>query len=116
MSVTSAHGRSAITHVSVQDTFGSVASGLAVRIVTGRTHQIRVHLAYAGHPVLGDSVYGLSARQLSERAGAGRQMLHAHKLSLAHPVTGKEMTVVSPIPPDIQAVRATLRTFGCNVS
>ena len=112
MSVRTAHGREAITHVSVQDTFGVVASGLAVRIITGRTHQIRVHLAYAGHPVLGDMVYGAAARGLSDRVGAARQMLHAHKLTVVHPITGKELTVTSPLPADMVEVIEALRTNG----
>jgi len=109
MSVASAHGRAAITHVSVRDTFGTRASGLSVRIMTGRTHQIRVHLAHAGYPVIGDEVYGSAARELSIEAGAERQMLHAQKLTFAHPVTGKEITVLSPIPADIRGVAEVLK-------
>jgi 23S rRNA pseudouridine1911/1915/1917 synthase len=63
---------------------------------TGRTHQIRVHLKHIGHPLLGDAIYG-------KRAGFPRQMLHAWKLGLSHPRTGKRLDFVAPIPPDFLA-------------
>lgn len=112
MSVTSTNGRFALSHVSVQDTFGNIASGLVVRILTGRTHQIRVHLAFAGFPVLGDATYGRRTSDLSREVGAMRQMLHAHKLTFKHPVSRRELTFVSPIPEDIESVIAALRRRG----
>ena len=76
---------------------GGGYSLLAVRIHTGRTHQIRVHLSHIGHPLLGDSLYGNNE---SGASSAKRQMLHAWKLSLAHPVTGQHLHFVCPPPED----------------
>ena len=74
---------------------GVPASLVEVRIFTGRTHQIRVHLSHIGHPVAGDEMYG-GARRLP----APRQMLHAWKLTLPHPVTGKPLSLEAPLPAD----------------
>jgi len=73
-------------------------------LVTGRTHQIRVHLASVGHPVLGDATYGDAHDSLL------RQALHAWRLSLTHPVSGEALQVEAPIPPDFHAVAADV--FG----
>ena len=70
---------------------------LDVRLETGRTHQIRVHLAAIGLPVAGDPVYGAPDPQL------GRQFLHAWRLAFTHPVTGEPLEVESPLPPELQA-------------
>ena len=67
-----------------------------MRIETGRTHQIRVHMKYLNHPILGDSVYGNSSE------GVKRQMLHAYKLKFIHPITKKEMVVTADIPEDFK--------------
>ena len=77
---------------------------LEVRLMTGRTHQIRVHLAHAGHPVLGDDKYGDFAlnRELA-KAGVPRLFLHAASLAFAHPVTGETLRLRSPLPADMQA-------------
>ena len=80
------------------------ASLVEVRIYTGRTHQIRVHMAFLGHPVAGDAVYG-GARKLP----APRQMLHAWKLSVPHPVTGKILAFEAPVPDDFSAMLALLK-------
>ena len=74
---------------------GVPASLLEVRIFTGRTHQIRVHMSHIGHPLAGDEMYGGA-----KRLPAPRQMLHAWKLTLPHPVTGKEMALEAPLPAD----------------
>ncbi|HSF85224.1 MAG TPA: RluA family pseudouridine synthase [Acidimicrobiia bacterium] len=74
---------------------------LEVRLETGRTHQIRVHLASIGHPVIGDSAYG--GRRRAHPADAGRQWLHAARLEFAHPTTGVAVCAVSPPPPDLTA-------------
>jgi RluA family pseudouridine synthase len=76
------------------------------RPLTGRTHQIRVHLRDAGLPILGDLVYG-TARRGALRVG--RLMLHAHRLALRHPVTGRRIEIVSPYPPDFRRVLQSLR-------
>ncbi len=80
---------------------GVPVSLMRVKILTGRTHQIRVHLASIGIPVLGDAVYGGVDRRIS---GVERQMLHAWKLRLPHPVTGREMEFTAPIPEDFQSL------------
>ena len=91
---------------------------------TGRTHQIRVHAAAIGHPVVGDPVYGAgrergfagaARRWAVELAGrAGRQFLHAHRLEFEHPVTGRAMVFSAPLPPDLEAVRGW--AAGCLIS
>ena len=75
------------------------ASLLAVRIFTGRTHQIRVHLAHAGHPLLGDALYAPAP----VRARAPRQMLHAWRLAFRHPLSGAPLAFMAPPPPDFAA-------------
>lgn len=117
-----AGGRSAATHYEVLDTFvGSqgkpVASLVECRLETGRTHQIRVHMAHIGHPILGDPVYAAGfatkARQLSENqrtalTSLGRQALHAYLLVFVHPSSGKTMRFQSDFPADLQALLDTL--------
>ena len=80
------------------------SSLLRLRLDTGRTHQIRVHLQAIGHPVCGDPEYG-TARTL----GLGRQFLHAARLAFAHPVTGEPVEVRSPLPADLAAALARAR-------
>ncbi len=95
-----------------------VASLIDCRLETGRTHQIRVHLAAIGHPLLGDDTYGAGYRtkaaHLPENArqalqALGRQALHAYLLGLEHPVTGQELIYRSALPPDLDILRRTLR-------
>ena len=109
-------GREAITHYRIVERFR--AHTLArVQLETGRTHQIRVHLAHAGYPVVGDPVYG-GRRRLPAGCGAGlaaelsafaRQALHAARLALAHPVTGRACEWESPLPEDMRGLIAALR-------
>jgi 23S rRNA pseudouridine1911/1915/1917 synthase len=79
---------------------------LEVLLETGRTHQIRVHLAAIGLPVSGDAQYGVPGD-----LGLERQFLHAHALRFRHPLTGAEIHVASPLPPDLEAALATARAL-----
>ena len=108
-------GRAAVTHVRVVRRFRAHTL-VEAQLETGRTHQIRVHLAHIGHPVLGDPVYagrrrlpaGATAALLDALASLHRQALHAAKLKLAHPRTGREMSFEAPLPEDMQRVLAAL--------
>jgi 23S rRNA pseudouridine1911/1915/1917 synthase len=90
--------RDAVTHFTLEDTLGRY-SLLDVKLDTGRTHQIRVHLAAIGHPVVGDPLYGRGGAEL----GLDRQFLHAAQLAFPHPVSGEELRFASPLPKDLQA-------------
>jgi 23S rRNA pseudouridine1911/1915/1917 synthase len=99
-------GRQAISNWHVEEEFDGFAL-LKLQIETGRTHQIRVHLAHIGHPVAGDLVYG---RQHSGKTLVfPRQMLHASSLKLSHPLSGEEMLFTAPLWPDFQAALEMLR-------
>ena len=84
---------------------------LQVWLETGRTHQIRVYCASLGHPVVGDRVYGRRPNPW----GMDRQALHAHRLSLAHPVNGRPMEFVAPPAADLAAALASLRRVRTGV-
>ncbi|MDA8108156.1 MAG: RluA family pseudouridine synthase [Betaproteobacteria bacterium] len=76
---------------------------LEIRLLTGRTHQIRVHLAHVGHPILGDDKYGkFELNRSLAKEGVKRLLLHAHRLSFAHPVTGAPVRFVAPLPEDLR--------------
>jgi 23S rRNA pseudouridine955/2504/2580 synthase len=76
---------------------------LELELLTGRTHQIRVHLAHAGHPVLGDDKYGdFELNRALAKQGVKRLLLHARRLSFAHPVSGERMELDAPLPPDMR--------------
>jgi 23S rRNA pseudouridine1911/1915/1917 synthase len=96
-------GRSALTEYRVLEELDAV-SYLSIRIGTGRTHQIRVHLASLRHPIVGDTLYG------APKAGLGRFFLHAHRLSFRSPSTGEVMTFESPLPPQLAQTLETART------
>lgn len=109
-------GRHAVTRVRVMDSFGGHAALVECWLETGRTHQIRVHLSYCGHGLIGDQTYG-GKRRLSEKdlgAGAGlanafpRQALHAASLGFVHPVTGERMDFTSDLPADMAALIGSL--------
>ncbi|HEU0222940.1 MAG TPA: RluA family pseudouridine synthase [Paracoccaceae bacterium] len=114
-------GRAAVTRFRVLEQFGTPPAAALVecRLETGRTHQIRVHLAHVGHPLVGDPVYGRRRRPargaLPEAAAAAlggfsRQALHAGTLGFVHPVTGRQLRFEAPLPPDLDHLVVTLRT------
>jgi 23S rRNA pseudouridine1911/1915/1917 synthase len=116
-------GREAITHWEVQEAFNGrdgkpVAALLACQLETGRTHQIRVHLAHIGHPLMGDAVYGphfktkashLGPRSQKALTALDRQALHAYLLALKHPQTGAILEWISDLPEDLTLLRDCLR-------
>lgn len=116
-------GKEALTLFDVEEQFRTCAL-LNVEIKTGRTHQIRVHFASAGHPLLVDSVYGQHDKFLlssvkrkykqtdeEERPVISRLTLHASSLTIHHPATGQEMTFTSPLPHDLEALLKLLRKY-----
>ena len=104
-----AEGRRAVTHYDVEEAFGRAAL-LTVRLETGRTHQVRVHLAAVGHPVAGDRVYGASA-SLTAELRLSRPALHAARLGFDHPVSGGRIVVDEPVPADLADAHSRLLAF-----
>ena len=105
MSIVDQGGRQAITHWQLQERLGPY-SLLNFRLETGRTHQIRVHSSFMGHPIVGDSLYGSGKSPGVKLEG---QALHAWQLSLKHPKTGEELTVSAPPPENFNKLLALLR-------
>jgi 23S rRNA pseudouridine1911/1915/1917 synthase len=112
-----ARGRHALTHWRLEEALGP-ASLVVCRLETGRTHQIRVHMASIGHPLLGDSVYGGAFKTKTARLGEGakaaladlgRQALHASILGFEHPITGGRLRFDSPLPEDLSRLIKALR-------
>ena len=112
-----ADSRHAVTHWRVVEAFGP-ATAIACRLETGRTHQIRVHLAHIGHPLLGDSVYGAGFKTKANRLGdeakaalaaLNRQALHAQTLGFEHPVTGEPLLLERDPPEDFLNLARALR-------
>jgi 23S rRNA pseudouridine1911/1915/1917 synthase len=101
-----ARGKPAVTHYRIESRWAQ-ATLLECRLETGRTHQIRVHLASIGHPLVGDPVYGARTRT-SDVPAFGRQALHARELGLVHPVSRSAVSWHAPLPSDIQALMAAL--------
>jgi 23S rRNA pseudouridine1911/1915/1917 synthase len=116
-------GREAVTHWEIVESFNGrdgkpVAALLACQLETGRTHQIRLHMAHIGHPLMGDSVYGahfktkashLGTQSQAALAALGRQALHAYLLALEHPKTGLILEWISDLPEDLTYLRKCLR-------
>jgi 23S rRNA pseudouridine1911/1915/1917 synthase len=109
MSVFSHRGRRALTEWKVRRRFDG-ATLLELDLKTGRTHQIRVHLASSGHPVVGDPLYGGGGKRLAgtPMQNTHRQMLHAWRLAFSHPLSGQSVSVEAPLPPDMQELLSAL--------
>ena len=109
-------GKPAITGYRVEHSFHAQAARLECRLATGRTHQIRVHLAHRGHPLIGDPLYGLRAgRAVARSVGIGceiaafrRQALHARLLGFTHPASREHLIFDSPLPADLERLEANL--------
>ena len=100
-------GKDSVTHYETLEAFPG-ASLLEIQLETGRTHQIRVHMAAHRHPCVGDPLYGADPT-LSARLGLSRQWLHAHRLAFAHPATGEREEFEAPYPPDLAKALGMLR-------
>lgn len=123
MAVRLVEGRKAVTHYHIEEEFG-VCSYMALKLETGRTHQIRVHLAHLGHPVLGDPKYGGRRRKLTGLSASARaigqelltvmnrQALHAKVLGFTHPITETFMQFESDLPADMEQALGVLRGWG----
>ncbi|HEX9071913.1 MAG TPA: RluA family pseudouridine synthase [Pseudolabrys sp.] len=123
-------GRPAVTHWHVLERFPGpdgkpIASLLACTLETGRTHQIRVHLAHIGHPILGDATYGTGFKTKASRLGPqahaalealGRQALHAYLLTIEHPETGDALEFRSELPGDLRRLRDAMHVEGREVA
>jgi 23S rRNA pseudouridine1911/1915/1917 synthase len=104
-------GRIAVTRYEVVESFDN-CSLVRLVIETGRTHQIRVHMAHIGHPVAGDAQYGGKRRSGAEDEAPIRQMLHAERLSFTHPTRGHKVEFIAPLPDDMRRFLAKLRRSG----
>ena len=102
-----ADGRPAVTHWQVLERFSGYTL-LECRLETGRTHQIRVHMAHIGHPIVGDMVYGRKKPEL----GQDTQCLHARAITFRHPRSGETVTLTCPLPPYLEALIHQLRAKG----
>ena len=116
-------GRRAVTHWRLVESFSGEASLVSCRLETGRTHQIRVHMAHIGHPVLGDPLYATGFKTKTARlplaakatlASLSRQALHAAVLSFPHPLTGAALRFTSTLPEDLQKLRDALGGLDSN--
>ncbi|MFH1217476.1 MAG: RluA family pseudouridine synthase [Pseudomonadota bacterium] len=108
MAVLEHGGREAITRWQVLEEFHSGFAYVKVHLETGRTHQIRVHMAHLGCPIAGDGMYGRKKKGSAEGA-IPRQCLHSHRLSFCHPVSGKPLSFEAPLWPDMEEILQFLR-------
>ncbi len=92
-------GQEAVTHFKVRAVDAELnMSDVALALETGRTHQIRVHMKYLGHPLIGDTLYGGTSERMN------RQALHSETLVFPHPMTGEELTFSAPLPEDMKSL------------
>lgn len=123
MAVTTKNSRNAVTHYQMLEAYHQAASLVQCKLQTGRTHQVRVHMAALGHPLIGDPLYGLAetaGRAILKKAGYEdgsvreeilsfpRQALHAHKIGFIHPRTEEKMAFAAPMPDDMARLQALL--------
>jgi 23S rRNA pseudouridine1911/1915/1917 synthase len=110
MAVREYGGRTAVTRWRVLEEFAVPFSFVELRPQTGRTHQLRVHMAAIGHPIIGDRIYG---KKYCKYRGLefGRQCLHASAISFLHPVSGQKMHFSAPLWPDIEEIVVSLRSM-----
>jgi len=117
MAVVTKNGKHALTHYKVMHNYGLGGALITCRLATGRTHQIRVHMAHIGHPLMGDPVYlkrrPSAAKYLAEPARSlaldfPRQALHAETLGFSHPITGQALRFTTPPPEDFLALERAL--------
>jgi 23S rRNA pseudouridine1911/1915/1917 synthase len=114
MAVVPVHGKTATTHYQVEQRFAA-ASLVRARIETGRTHQIRVHLAHLGTPIAGDPLYGGTRRDRALPILPARPMLHAARLSFTHPILGTPLTFERPPHADMLALLQALQGNTCHI-
>lgn len=105
--VTAQNGKPAVTHFQVLERFGEY-TWVDLRLETGRTHQIRVHMRYIGHPLVGDPAYGIGGSKLNLYVEGG-QMLHAHTIGFIHPRSGETLEFHAPIPAELGEILDLLR-------
>lgn len=109
MAIDERNGRPSITNWRILEEFTSGFSYIDIKLETGRTHQIRVHMASIGYPVAGDDLYGRRKSNLYERFSIHRQCLHSYSLGFTHPRSGEKMTFIAPLWPDIENTLEILR-------
>ena len=109
MAVRERLGRAAVTNWRILEVFSNDICYLEVNLETGRTHQIRVHMAASGHPIAGDQLYGRKNHQRDQQLAITRQCLHSYQLSFTHPSSGAKLSFTAPIWPDMQKTLDILR-------
>jgi 23S rRNA pseudouridine1911/1915/1917 synthase len=102
MAVRKRSGRPAATNWSIIEVFANNISYIELLLETGRTHQIRVHMAASGHPIAGDQLYGKKNHKRDQELAISRQCLHSYRLAFSHPRTGDKMSFLAPLWPDIE--------------
>jgi 23S rRNA pseudouridine1911/1915/1917 synthase len=112
MRIVTPDGDPSVTHYETVARFEKAgATLLRLRLETGRTHQIRVHMKHIGHPLLGDGMYGPDERSLEQSLGIDRQALHAEQLGFAHPRSGERVRYIAPLPGDMRRWIERLKDF-----